>query len=54
MLGWEGVREDMGSFFMGLLDRQIEEMLNDSIIWRKLRSEWTERCNRSSKLQYWV
>ena len=30
-------------------------MLNDSI-WRKLRLEWVEGCNRSSKLQllYWA
>ena len=28
-------------------------MLNDSI-WRKLRLEWAEGCNRSSKLHYWA
>ena len=28
-------------------------MLNDSIL-RKLRLEWVEGCNRSSKLQYWA
>ena len=34
-------------------NRQIEEMLNDSI-WRKLRLEWAEGCKRSSKLHYWA
>ena len=30
---------DVGRFLMGLSDRQIEEMLNDSL-WRGLTSEW--------------
>ena len=53
MLGWEGFGRGCGDFFRGLSDRQIEEMLNDSI-WRKLRLEWAEGCNRSSKLHYWA
>ena len=46
-------RRGYDDFFRGLSDRQIEEMLNDSI-WRKLRLEWAEGCNRSSKLHYWA
>ena len=53
MLGWEKLGRGCREFFRGLSDRQIEEMVNDSI-WRKLRLEWVEGCNRSSKLQYWA
>ena len=53
MLGWEKLGRGCREFFRGLSDRQIEEMVNDSM-WRKLRLEWVEGCNRSSKLQYWA
>ena len=49
-LGGRDLEENVGSSLGGC---QIEKTLNDSI-WRKLRFEWVEGCNRSSKLHYWA